>query len=92
MFNFNQSETESADFETVVHLRDAAESLGIDSTAFAFGLDETADSETLESIRSALIAAIAESERLAELRKRPPCYIGPYSGGRCEICGLADPN
>ena len=92
MYEFSQSYSEENEYSSCVHLRDAAESIGIDTDALAFGLSEDMESEQLATIREAIEEEIkAELER-QELAKMPACTIGPYANGICTICGKREPN
>ncbi len=91
MFAFEQTESEDETFDTICHLRDAAESMEIDTTALAFGLSADLETEQLQTIREQLESALAKSLAETERLKIPPCHIGPYGGGICTICGKPQP-
>lgn len=94
MFQFDQQFNEQNDLAVCTHLRDYAIELGLHPHV-AFGLDATMEAEQLAEIKRALEEAIAEEkarrQREEERAAYPPCYIGPYSGGFCTICGGRQP-
>ncbi len=94
-FQFQQNFDDENLFGIISHLQDYGEAeLGIDLSDMTMGLSEDMEEETLLAIRSEIEAAIeAEIERLRKIEesKWPACYIGPYAGGRCTICGGRQP-
>ena len=104
-FGFEQEQTNALLLAEITHLRDAANKLQID-TDFTFGVDESMEVEQLQTVEQSLRQAIADALKQAEeLRKElaaaqaleqwyasPPCFIGPYDGKVCTICGLRDPS
>lgn len=96
-YGFEQQNTEL--LESVTHLRDAMLDLGLE-LPFGCVLDETTEVDTLtaykQDFEAAVQAELKAKEEAAEIerwrRSRPPCYIGPYNGRICVICGRRDPS
>lgn len=90
-FAFDQQFEEDMQFITCSHLRDYAESIGVNTDLMTVGLCEEMEQEQLTAIAQELKQEIDERLRLESERKYPACDIGPYADGFCTICGGRQP-
>jgi hypothetical protein len=90
MFTFKQNQQFGQSLESVTHLLDYANQIGI-NTQYIIGIDQTTEQETLNTVAAQLEAMIQEVQAELELQERGVCSIGPYAGGICTICGGRQP-